>query len=177
MLYVCFPNSIFLMNILIYSNIEEFKNVKAKEITIDRKNSSIVYFLFFFFLPSRNFIISNLIMNRSHYHLTRWIHLCQPWILNRRIVHIVRLNCEKCFSYGNPQLYHAIPTTEKHVPLMFIHALLSSTPHCRRASRSHDVSHARNLYLVRVCIVGDVVAPYCCANVTAIIEFIQTKAN
>lgn len=116
------------MNILIYSNIEESKNVKAKEITIDRKNSSIVYFLFFFFLPSRNFITSNLIMNRSHYHLTRWIHLCQPWILNRRIVHIVRLNCEKCFSYGNPQLYHAIPTTEKHVPLMFIHALLSSTP-------------------------------------------------
>lgn len=37
------------MNILIYSNIEESKNVKAKEITIDRKNSSIVYFLFFFF--------------------------------------------------------------------------------------------------------------------------------
>lgn len=58
------------------SNIEESRESMQKQgKEIDQRFQSFVFSFPFF---PRNFIISNLIMNRSHYHLIRWIQLSQP---------------------------------------------------------------------------------------------------
>lgn len=85
---------------------------------------------FSFPFPPRNFIISNLIMNRSHYHLIRWIQLSQP---QTTVVSYTSLDLiAKNVSLMAIRNYTTRYRRQRNMCLWCLFMLLSSTPHCRR---------------------------------------------
>lgn len=112
------------------SNIEESRESMQKQgKEIDQRfrfNSFVFSFPFF----PRNFIISNLIMNRSHYHLIRWIQLSQPQttVVSYTSFDLIAKNVSLMAIRNYTTRYRR----QRNMCLWCLFMLLSSTPHCRR---------------------------------------------
>lgn len=110
------------------SNIEESRESMQKQgKEIDQRFRS---FVFSFPLSLRNFIISNLIMNRSHYHLIRWIQLSQPQttVVSYTSFDLIAKNVSLMAIRNYTTRYRR----QRNMCLWCLFMLLSSTPHCRR---------------------------------------------